>query len=192
MPSGYTAGLPAATLLDVAVLWYNTFGGTPHPTKFGVSVGGLTFEPGREIRHIEFDGRRDEIEGLHRFVGRTGVISGTVLIEFPKHIPLVEPGITDATVGSITTWTPKASSTLWTPNTHYLNNLRMVGTKPSGTFVDVTFGRAYCRAFQWVGEDKNEQKLASIEFVSVLEDGPAATSTDTASYVYREFTTWPS
>ena len=43
MPSGYTTGLATSILYDVAVLYKGN-------TKFGVSVGGLTFTP--EAQHV--------------------------------------------------------------------------------------------------------------------------------------------
>lgn len=186
MPSGYASGFEGRVLLDTGVLYYKKQGGDGNPTKWGVSVGGLTFEPEIEWRHVEFDGRRSEIEGLHRVTNRTGRIKGTFLFEAPKHIPLVEPGATDSTGGGITTWTPKAASTLLTANTDYLQDVRLIATKPSGTLVEVKFARALVVKWAWQQEDKNEQKLADVEIVAVLEDGTAASSTDTAPYVYVE------
>ena len=184
MPSGYTAAFPQNIILDMAVLYYKAYGGGS-TTKFGVSRGGIRFEPTIEWRHVEFDGLRSQIEGLHRITNREGRISGTWLIEIPKHWPLVEPGITSAVNGGITTWTPKAASTLLTPNTHYLQDLRMVGTLADGTLAEVFMGRALCTRFAWVTADKDEH-LAECEFISVLEDGLAATTTDTAPYVYKD------
>ena len=183
MPSGYTAGMASAVLLDVGVLYYKKQGGDGKPTKFGVSVGGLSFEPEIEWRHVEFDGKRSDIEGLHRVTNRTGRIKGTFLIEWPKHIPLVEPGATQSAGG---TWTPKMASTLLSPDTDYLQDVQLVATKPGGTLVRVAFGRGLIVKWSWKMEDKNEHKLADIEIVAVLEDSKAATSTDTSPYTYKE------
>lgn len=189
MPSGYTTDFEDRVLLDVGVLYYKKYGGDGNPTKWGVSVGGLSFEPEIEWRHIEFDGRRSDIEGLHRVTNRTGRIRGTFLLEFPKHIPLVEPGVTSGTAAGITTYTPKAASDLLTANTEYLQDVRLIATKPDGTLVEVKFARGLVVRWRWQQEDKNEHKLADVEIAAVLEDGPAATSTDTAPYVYRTLST---
>jgi hypothetical protein len=186
MPSGYTSGFEGRVLLDTGVVYYKKQGGDGNPTRLGVSVGGCTFEPGIEWRHIEFDGKRSDIEGLHRIVGRTGVIRGTFLIELPKHIPIVEPGATEATQSNITTWTPRAASTLLSPNTEYLQDVRLIATKPDGSLVEVKFARGLVTKWSWVQEDKNEHKLADLEISAVLEDATAASSTDTAPYVYIE------
>lgn len=183
MPSGYTSGFEDRVLLDVGVLYYTKKGGDGNPTKFGVSVGGLSFEPEIEWRHIEFDGKRSDIEGLHRVTNRTGRIKGTFLIEWPKHIPLVEPGATQTGGG---TWTPKAASTLLEPDTDYLQEVQLIASKPTGGLVRVLMRRALVTKWSWAMEDKNEHKLADVEIVAVLEDSLAATSTDTAPYTYKE------
>lgn len=183
MPSGYAAGFEDRVLLDVGVLYYKKKGGDLNPTKFGVSVGGLSFEPEIEWRHIEFDGKRSDIEGLHRITNRTGRIKGTFLIELPKHWPLVEPGIVESPAG---TWTPKQASTLLSPDSDYLQNVELIATTPTGSLVTIKMARALITAWSWAMEDKNEHKLADVEIVAVLEDSTAASSTDTAPYVYIE------
>lgn len=184
MPSGYTSSFRGDIILDAAVLWYKKQGGDGNPTKFGVSRGGIRFEPEVEWRHVDFDGKRSDIEGLHRVTNRTGRISGTWLLEIPKHWPTIEPGATLSSGGGIDTWTPKAASTLLTPNTDYLQELRMIGTLADGTLGEVFMARALCTRWSWVTEDKNEHVIEA-EFMAVLEDGPAATSTDTAPYVFK-------
>lgn len=185
MPSGYTAGLPTSVLLDVGVLYYKAISQNG-PTKFGVSVGGLSFEPEIEWRHVEFDGKRSDIEGLHRVTNRTGRIKGTFLIEWPKHIPLVEPGATQSPGG---TWTPKAASTLLEPDDDYLQEVQLVATKPGGTLVRVGFARGLITKWSWKMEDKNEHKLADVEIIAVLDATRAAVSTDTSPYTYKEIAT---
>jgi len=124
------------------------------------------------------------IEGLTRVTFRGGVISGTFLLQSPSHFPIIEPGISEAA----SVWTPKAASTLFTPNTDYLENLRMVTNKSDGTITEVWFPRALCTRWRWVGEDKNEQKV-ECEFSAVLEDGVAVVSTDTSPWKLRELAT---
>jgi hypothetical protein len=184
MPSGYSAGFEDRVLLDVGVLYYTKQGGDKNPTRFGVSVGGLSFEPEIEWRHIEFDGKRSDIEGLHRVTNRTGRIKGTFLIEWPTHIPLIEPGATQSPGG---TWTPKAASTLLEPDSDYLQGVKLVATKPgTNKLVEVGFTRALVTKWSWKMTDKGEHQLADLEIVAVLDATRAAASTDTAPYTYKE------
>lgn len=189
MPSGYTAGTPDALLIDVAVLYFDKKGGDGNPTRFGVTVGGATFEPGIEMRQVEFDGRRSDIEGMDRITMRTGVISGTMLMELPKHIPLIEPGtvITSGVSPETALYTPKSASTLLTPDTDYLTNVLLLWTKADGTLAGVKMPRALGLFTQIAGEDKNEGKL-QFRIEARLENGAAASSTDTAPYQYVEMT----
>ena len=188
MPSGYTAGTTAALLTDVGVLYFDKQQtADDNPTKYGLSVGGVTFEPGLEWRQPEFDGRRSNIEGLDRLTFREGVITATILMELPKHIPLIEPGATDA-AGSApesTVWTPKAASTFLSPDTDYLHNVRLLWTKSNGTLCGVRMTRALATFTQLAGADKDEGKV-QVRIEARLENGAAATSTDTAPYVYVE------
>ena len=187
MPSGYTSGTPSALLIDVGVLYFDKQGGDGNPTKYGLSVGGVTFEPGLEWRQPEFDGRRSNIEGLDRITFRDGKITGTILMELPKHIPLIEPGSVSSAGSSpeTTIWTPKAASVLLTPDTDYLQNVRLLWTKSDGTLCGIRMTRALGTFTQLSGADKDEGKVQfSIE--ARLENGAAATSTDTAPYVYVE------
>ena len=187
MPSGYTTGTRGALLIDVAVLRFDKQGGDGNPTKYGLTVGGVTFEPEIEWRQPEFDGRRSAIEGLDRKVFQGGVITGEVLAELPKHIPLIEAGATSAAGSAPETsvWTPKAASTMLTPNTDYLQNVTMLWTKSDGTFAGIRMTRALGTFTQVAGDDKNEAKI-SFRIEARLEDGAAASSTDTAPYVWVE------
>lgn len=187
MPSGYTTGTRGALLIDVAVLWFDKQGGDGNPTKYGLTVGGVTYEPETEWRQPEFDGRRSAIEGMDRKVFQGGVFTGEVLAELPKHIPLIEPGATSAagSAPETTVWTPKAASTFLSADTDYLQNVRMVWTKANGTLVGVRMERALGTFTQIAGDDKNEGKI-SFRIEARLEDGAAATSTDTAPIKWVE------
>ena len=187
MPSGYTAGTRGALLIDVAVLRFDKMGGDGNPTKYGLSVGGVTFESGLEWRQPEFDGRRSAIEGLDRVTDRSAVLTGVVLAELPKHIPLIEPGATSASGSApeTTVWTPKVASTLLTPDTDYLQNVTMLWTKSDATFAGIRMTRALGTFTQIAGDDKNEGKI-TFRIEARLENGAAASSTDTPPYVYVE------
>jgi hypothetical protein len=182
MPSGYYAGLAAKIMFDAAVLYY----GATSNTKIGVSVGGFTYDPGETVRHPEFDGLTTEIEGLHRFVDRKPIISGTILFSGGDIMDFLEPGNTEdsGAEGSITkTYTPLNALTLF-PTGAYIKNLRMVGRQGS-TYFQARFKRALCRKWNWTTPDKNEQK-ALVEFMGILSATDAATNTDLSPVEFNE------
>lgn len=179
MPSGYTSSFAASILYDVAVLYKGD-------TKFGVSLGGLTFNPESEIRHVEFDGMRSEIEGLHRYVAQGGTIEGEMLFTAEDMTVDLLPGSTSRTSGLPGNVSeriePKASSSLFN-NSDYINDLRMVAARGSEWF-EVHFERAYCSTWTWTTLDKNEHK-ARVMFRAALKASRAVSSTDTPPVYFQ-------
>src|SRR3954468_9665315 len=108
MPSGYSNQLPADCLLDSGVLLVNSV------TPFGVSMGDLLFDPAKEWKQIEFDGKRSDIVGLDRVIGFGPTISGRLNeINAAKRTSFFEPGSTSAVAGGVTTITPKKAACSW-------------------------------------------------------------------------------
>jgi hypothetical protein len=58
----------------------------------GNSVGGLKWSPGTETRHVQFDGKRDDIQFQHRDIGGDASITGKVLIGSSASIISATPG----------------------------------------------------------------------------------------------------
>jgi hypothetical protein len=180
MSSGYTTSLPSDVLLDTGVLY--TGGGT----KVGVTRGGLKFNPNKEMRNIEFDGKRSNIEGLDRIVNHGASIEGTFIQLGLTQVPQFEAGVTTTTPGGNISklHTPKAASLLFSAG-DYINNLRLVYARQGGGFVQVRFPKALVSHYQWSGTDKSEAEVQAT-FESRLGSTAAASSTDTAPYVIEE------
>ena len=83
MASNYTTTLPSDIIVDTGLLYAGGTGanGTVGSIPIGVSRGGLTFNPGKEVRNVEFDGKRSPVAGLDRVIGYAPAIEGT-MIEF--------------------------------------------------------------------------------------------------------------
>lgn len=179
MPSGYTSGFAAAILYDVAVLYKGN-------TKFGVSLGGLTFNPQGEIRQVEFDGRRSEIQGLHRYISQGGTIEGEFLFTAQDMILDLMPGSTSRTSGlpgNVTSRIQGKDSSVLFDDDEYLSDLRMVAARGDDWF-EVHFEAALCTAWTWTTPDKDEQK-ARATFSACLTSGRAASSTDTPPVYFQ-------
>lgn len=183
MPSGYTTALATTICPDVAVLKRDVSG---TPTVFGVSRGGLRFTPNVDWQNLPFDGKHDDIEGNDRVLKRDGVISGTFIEIKDAYLnaDLLEPGVTMGTAGTPTTitHTPVAGATFLSTG-DYVTNLDMVFTRGDGKSVIVRFAKAICTKYDIVSQDPNGAEV-NVEFHSRLSQTAAASSTDTASYVW--------
>src|SRR5689334_7810055 len=98
--SGFLATLPADVLLDSGVLFINS------DTPFGVSRGGLAFDPAITYENIDFDDKRYAIQGLDRREGGTPKISGTILELSSLRLLQLEPGSTQSGAAADLTTTP--------------------------------------------------------------------------------------
>ena len=182
MSSGYTTALPTTMVPDVAVLKRDI---ASVSTVMGVTRGGVRFDPDVTWDNIPFDGKKDDIEGLDRTLGRRGRISGTFIeIKDPLfNADILEPGVSLATAGTPTTitHTPVAAGTLLNTG-DYIQNLLMVMARADGKSVVVRMKRALCKKYSIIGQDP-QGNVVDCEFESRLAQSDAASSTDTASYV---------
>lgn len=192
MPSGFTDTLPDDVLIDTGVLYVGNSNGIGI-TPIGVTRGGLTFSPEKEMRNIEFDGKRGDIEQLDRITRHGGRISGTFIQLGATQIPRFEAGVTTDSSAPFATGTPanvttqhqpKAASTLLAAG-DYITNLRLVYARRNGDYVQVRFPKALCETYEWVGEDNSEAEIAA-EFVARLPLTVADTNTDAPLYYIEE------
>jgi hypothetical protein len=181
MPSGYSATLPDDTLVDVAVLSRDV---ASTPTTFGVSRGGLTFTPTKEMRNVEFDGKRSPVAGLDRITAHGATISGTFIQFGTAQLTNLEPSSSIATAtstaGTTHTLTPQPASTLIAEG-DLIANLTLTYQRLGGGTVKVIFPFAICTEYELSGEDNSEAEI-SATFEARLGATAAATSTDTAPY----------
>lgn len=162
--SGYSATLPKDVLLDSGVLY---LGSTP----LCASRGGLSFDPAKELRNIEFDGKKSPILGLDRVVRVAPVISGT-MIEFGQaDITNYDAGATStfASATAVTgVITPKKGGILLAA-ADYLTNLGLVFERADGSgYVRVRFPKALCRKYSLKGTDGEEAEV-DVEFEARLD-----------------------
>ena len=184
MLNGFTTDLPTDVILDSGVV----FDGT---SAIGAIVGGVRFDPGKEIRNVEYDGKRSNVQGLDRVVGWDPMLAFT-MIEFGDttsgdQVRLLEGGSTNATtghqstlMGTIKTFTPKAAGSMYAAG-DYLTNIRVLFERTGGGYAEVHFPIALCTKWDLAGADKNEAKV-NVEMRPRLSQADAAASPGKCPY----------
>lgn len=183
--SGYTATLPNDVLLDSGTLYVGS-------TVVGASRGGLSFDPQKEQRNVEFDGKKSPILGLDRITKMAPIISGT-MIEFGQaDITVYDTGATSsfasatAVTGSIT---PKKGGTLFVAG-DYITSLGLVFERAlaGAGFIRVRFPKAKCNKYALKGTDGEEAEV-DVEFAAVLDMSASGATIADAPYVIEGVTT---
>jgi hypothetical protein len=197
MPSGWSATLPADTLLDSGVLSIGA-------TAVAVSRGGISFTEEPEWRNVDFDGRRAPIVGLDRKVGIVARFAGVFLNFAHAHILIYEaqkigslsatgqgaPALSVAQAAALSV----AAAAAYTCNVpgviegaqgllssgRYLSDLRLTYQRGGGGDVRVIFPKAKCTKYDLKGKDKEEAEV-SAEFEARLDMSVAA-DTDVMPY----------
>lgn len=201
MPSGWSATLPADTLLDSGILSVGA-------TAVAVSRGGIAFDEGPEWRAVEFDGRRAAVVGLDRLVGKVAKFSGVFLNFAHAQILKYEaqkfgslsatgqgmPALTVAQAAALTV----AQAAAYTCNVpgviegaqglfsagRYLTDLRLTFQRGDGGDVRIIFPKALCTRYDVKGKDKGEAEV-SAEFEARLDMSVAA-DTDVQPYIIEK------
>jgi hypothetical protein len=150
--TGFTATFASTdAVLDSGVLYVGA-------NVFGVTKGGLNFDPGITYRNIEFDGKRSPVRLLDRKMMVQPKLSGTVIQLSTGNVAQLEPGATTATTGA---WTGSTSYTGKRAATNlvsgdYLTDVRAIWLRASGGFVQVRFPAALCTKYDIQSQDADE------------------------------------
>jgi hypothetical protein len=185
MPSSRTATMPADILIDSAVLKVSR-GQVPTSTPIGASRGGLQFNPGREMRSVEYDGRRAMKMGLDRVVSWAPQISGNLLQANAENIKALEPGNTSViTAGAgeaddVQKITPKPANAMLAEG-EYLKDVRLEYRRGNGGTFAVCFPYGLVTQWQLAGQDNNEAEFS----VTIEARGDADDSDDVAPFYYE-------
>jgi hypothetical protein len=172
MPSGYDANTVGALVLNVPVVWFGSglTGTTVTGTKFGLTQGGVDFDPGRKDREIEFDGKRAPVQGLEYPIDYDSTMKFKVIVFGDDQVSTLEPGST--TVGEVIT--PISTSTLY-PASAYLTDVRAAATTGDGGLFVVHFPIA--RVISWKLDSKDKQEsMLDVVLKAFLDADDAVTS----------------
>lgn len=167
--------------LDAGLVIVNT-------AYWGATRGGVRFANGREIRAIEFDGKRSaHIVGHDRVVGFDPTITFDI-IEFSATIlARLEPGSASVVAGGTTTVTPLSAGIFLAddPN-NLLTNFRIAWPlATANNFVQIRFPKAIVVGYEGPsGTDKNEA-VATVTVAAAL----SGADINAAPYVLELLTT---
>lgn len=182
--SGYSATMPKDILEGSGVLYVGS-------SPLSASRGGLSFDPAKEVRNVEFDGKKSPIKQLDRTIRVVPVISGNMIQAGQSQLTQYEAGATSsfasptAVTGVIT---PKKAGLLYAA-ADYLTNLRLVFERLDNSgFVQVRFPVAYCRKYSLKGTDGEEAEVA-VEFEARLDMSVSGALINDLPYVWEGLTT---
>lgn len=152
--SSYDDRFPSDIRLSTGVIYIgdDVFGGT---------LGGIAFNPNKEIVNIDFDGKRGPVAGIDRTVRRRPVISGTAQKFGVSDLEVFEPGgSSDSGWSGGAAYIPAKAGPLYTAGM-YLDNVRAVWQRGNGDLVQVRFPKALVTT--WQSADNGDQ-ASGIQF----------------------------
>lgn len=149
---GYTK--PTEAMIDVGVLYLRS-PDTSTLIGMGPSRGGLTFNPNREMRNIEFDGKTSMIEGLDRVLRTNPQLTGGLIDFSRKSLGYYEPGLSSADSGSAARISPINATVFLGPDA-YLKDVLWISRAQDNRIKVVGFPRALVTEYEVVGEQDNE------------------------------------
>lgn len=181
--SSYDADFPSDVLLSTAALYIgdDVFGGT---------LGGLTFNPNRELTNIDFDGKRAMIAGLDRIVRRRAVFSGTAQKLGVSDLEVFEPGGSSTSGWSSgDAYVPVQAGPLYTSEM-YLDNVAMRWMRGNGEYFQVRFPKAVVTTWQ-VADTTDQAAGMQIEIEARVDMSVENASPSDAGYIYEYLATAP-
>ncbi len=189
MLNGATANLPTDTVIESGVLFR---GATP----WGVTMGGLKFDPGKTIVNLDYDGKKSDVQTLDRIIKWApkvtctlqefgGASSGNQAIQF-------EPAATLAThdKGATTRYQPRVAGALFAAG-EYITDLRILFERAAGGYVAIYIPIGFVAKYDLQGENAKEAKIAA-EFHARLSLTDAVASPGKCPYSIELRTSTPS
>ena len=167
---------PDPMVIDAGVVYEDTT-----PLLKGTR-GGLVFDPGKELRHPDFDGKTTDIATMHRNLRYNATIKGKCLMIIPQKY---EPG-SSSDGSSGTNLTTMLDATEFLPSGAYLQNVRFIGR---GLFngvaktVEVVFAWALVETGPITTRPDNEWE-ADVTIRAVL--APTEINLNKCPYVWKE------
>jgi hypothetical protein len=149
---GYTK--PTEAMIDAGVLYLRD-PDTSNLIGMGPSRGGLTFNPNREMRNIEFDGKTSMIDGLDRVLRYNPQLTGGLIDFSRKSLGYYEPGSSSADSGSSARISP-IDATVFLEAGAYLKDVLWISRNQDNRIKVVGFPRALVIEYEVVGEQDNE------------------------------------
>lgn len=167
--------VPDDDVVDVGVI---SVGGSA--AAWGATIDGLKWDPGKEVRHIEYDGRSFEHVGLHRTIRYNSVLSGKIKRGGAAFMLDLEPG-SESDGSSTNQVTLLAAREPWTEGM-YLEDVFYIGRQQDGVVFRVSMPFAYVRKYSMQTKDNNEAEW-DVEIVPAKD--PADTDPYAVPFAYQ-------
>lgn len=149
---GYTK--PTEAMIDAGVLYLRD-PDTSNLIGMGPSRGGLTFNPNREMRNVEFDGKTSMIDGLDRVLRYNPQLTGGLIDFSRKSLGYYEPGSSSSDSGSSARVSP-IDATVFLEAGAYLKDVLWISRNQDNRIKVIGFPRAIVTEYEVVGEQDNE------------------------------------
>lgn len=183
MAGGYSSNTKGSLILNVPVVYFGTVlaGSTVSAgTSFGLTEGGVDFDPGRTDRQVTGDGIRAPIAGLEYPIDYNSHLKFKIKEFGTGNVAVLEPGAAADTSGSTTTYTPISCGTLYVAG-DYLTDVMAVGSRGNGGLFVVHFPVA--KVIKWKLDTKDKvEGMIDVDLQAYLDGTEAETSTDGAPY----------
>jgi hypothetical protein len=175
--SSYTPEFPSDVRLSTGVLYIgdDVFGGT---------LGGISFNPNKEVVNLDFDGKRAPIAGIDRTARRRGVLSGTAQTLGVSDLEKFEPGgSSDSGWSGGAAYIPPQAGPLYESGM-YLTNVRAVWQRGNGQLFQVRMPKALITT--WQSADNGDQAAGiQFEIEARVDMSVEGASPSDAGYVYE-------
>jgi len=134
---------------------------------WAATEGGLTWDPGKKVRHVEYDGRSFEHEGLHRTTGYDAKLSGKIKRGGAALMLDLEPGSSsDGSSGSDGNMVTLLDARLPWEEGQYLEDVYYIVQQQDGLIFRVHMPLAYVKTYKLVTKD-NDEGMWDIDLVPV-------------------------
>lgn len=149
---------------------------------FGATIGGLSWDPGKDVRSIPYDGKSSEQVGLQRTLKYDAKLSGKIKRGGPAFVMALEPGSSsDGSSGSDgNVVTLLDARTPWVEG-DYLQDVFYIGRQEDQTIMYVRMPFAFVSKYKLQTKDNDEAEW-DVEFMPAL--GPDETNSNKVPFTY--------
>ncbi len=141
--------VPDSAIVDVGVIAVNGVA-----AAWAATEGGLTWDPGKKVRHVEWDGRSFEHVGMHRTTGYDAKLSGKIKRGFTTDF---EPGSSsDGSSGSDGNVVTLLDARLPWSEGYYLTDVYYIGQQQDQVIFRVHMPLAIVTEYKLVTKDNDE------------------------------------
>lgn len=183
---GWSPTLPQDILLDSGALYIGPIGSG---VLLGRTMGGISWDPGRTIKDVDFDGMRAPVKGLQRITEYKSILKSKILQFNATEFTQLEPNFTSASgSGAVSTYYVPSIASAFYPAGGYLADVRAVWRRADNSFFQIRMHIALCYKYTIAAKDKTAAEV-DVEFHGLIDPTAinpatgATYTTDDAPYI---------